>query len=82
MWRLLYTGISRKERSWIMHDHSNLKTPTMHKMCLRKARFYSEKQALKVAKAKEVQYNCKNKVYYCPLCTGWHITTIKENKSA
>ena len=52
----------------------------MHKMCLRKVKFPSEKVAQKVARDKEKQYNCKNDVYFCPLCGGWHITTVKGKK--
>ena len=61
-----------------MYEPSKVKAIHMHKMCLRKVRFVSEKYAKKVAKDKEKEYNCKNKVYFCPLCSGWHITTVKK----
>ena len=65
-----------------MYEPSKVKAQHMHKMCLRKARFRSEKIARKVAKEKEKQYDCKNDVYFCPLCAGWHITTVKEVENA
>ena len=64
-----------------MYEPSKVNAVQMHKMCLRKSRFTNERYAKKVAKAKEIQYNCKNTVYFCPLCGGWHITTIKEKKN-
>lgn len=65
-----------------MYEPSKLKAQQMHKMCLRKARFRSEQIARKVADDKEKQYNCKNNVYFCPLCGGWHITTVKGVENA
>lgn len=61
-----------------MYEPSKVKAEHMYKMCLRKVRFRDEKIALKVARDKEKEYNCKNNVYFCPLCGGWHITTVKS----
>lgn len=60
-----------------MFDSSKVNANTMHRMCLRKKRFSSEKIANKVAKAKAKEFNCENYVYYCPICGSWHIATKK-----
>lgn len=63
-----------------MYTTSKINAVQMHKMCLRKAKFRTEAIARKVADEKEIQYNCKNNIYFCPLCGHWHITTVKEKK--
>ena len=65
-----------------MYEPSKVKAEHMYKMCLRKVKFPSEQVARKVADEMEIQYNCKNDVYFCPLCAGWHITTVKGTKNA
>lgn len=65
-----------------MYEPSKVNAEQMHKMCLRKVGFKTQKEAKKFARKKEKEYNCKNDVYFCPLCSYWHITTIKGTKNA
>lgn len=51
----------------------------MHRMCLRKHKYKTEALALKYAKECEVKYGKKHRVYLCPLCGFYHLTT-KEIK--
>ena len=58
----------------------NINANSMYRMCLRKRGYITEEYALMRAKQIEEKYKVKNKVYYCPLCGSFHITTIKEEK--
>ena len=58
-----------------------LNANSMYRMCLRKKGYKTEEYALIRAKQFEEQYNVKNRVYYCPLCNSYHITTVKEEDS-
>ena len=62
-----------------MKETKEINAASMYKMCLRKRGYKTEDYALMRAKQFEEQYKVKNKVYYCPLCNSYHITTIKED---
>lgn len=51
----------------------------MHKMCLRKRKYKSEQLALKYAKECDIKYGKTHRVYYCPLCGFYHLTTKEIN---
>lgn len=50
----------------------------MHRMCLRKHKYKDEKTALKIAKECDVKYGGEHRVYWCPLCGYFHLTTKKK----
>jgi rubrerythrin len=47
----------------------------MYKMCLKKRKYKSEKIAQKYAKECDKKYGGTHRVYYCPLCGYYHLTT-------
>lgn len=51
------------------------KPPKMWKMCLHKIKYNSLKDAEKNSIRLEEKYNCKYRVYYCPYCGKYHLTT-------
>ena len=65
-----------------MYRPSKANAEQMYKMCFKKLGFKTQQEAKRFAKKKEKEYNCKNKIYFCPLCMRWHITTVKEVKNA
>lgn len=56
-----------------------MKAEQMYKMCLRKRKYKSEQLAMQYAKECDAKYGKKHRVYYCPLCGFYHLTT-KELK--
>lgn len=52
----------------------------MHRMCLRKHKYKDEKTALKIAKECDVKYGGEHRVYWCPLCGYYHLTTKEKLK--
>jgi len=51
----------------------------MYRMCLKKRKYKTEELAKKVAEECNVKYGKVHRVYYCPLCGFFHLTT-KELK--
>lgn len=56
-----------------------IKAEQMYRMCLKKHKYRTEEFALKVAKSCDKKYGKTHRVYYCPLCGYYHLTT-KELK--
>lgn len=52
----------------------------MHRMCLRKHKYKDEKTALKYALACNRKYGGEHRVYWCPLCGYYHLTTKEKLK--
>lgn len=47
----------------------------MYRMCLKKRKYKTEKQALQKAQEYTEKYEKIHRVYYCPLCGFYHLTT-------
>lgn len=47
----------------------------MHKMCLRKRKYRDRAFAQKVAKECDEKFGKTHRVYFCPLCGFYHLTT-------
>lgn len=47
----------------------------MYKMCLKKRKYKSQDLANKVAEECTIKYGKPHRVYYCPLCGYYHLTT-------
>lgn len=52
----------------------------MHRMCLRKHKYKDEKTALKYALVCNKKYGGEHRVYWCPLCGYYHLTTKEKLK--
>lgn len=48
------------------------------KMCFGKKVYRSYKTAQNDAQKLEKKYKKKYRVYYCPICNWWHLTTKEE----
>jgi len=46
--------------------------------CSHKDRFPSELTARQIARQYQREYGDRNRVYYCDLCGGWHLTTTRN----
>ena len=58
----------------------NFNAEKMHRMCLRKNKYKTLRQAkLAVEKYKE-KYDTEYRIYYCTLCGNYHLTTKGEIK--
>ena len=51
--------------------------PTAYGSCWRKSRYKTEKRADKYARKFEKEYGDPMRAYYCGVCGGWHLTTVK-----
>lgn len=47
----------------------------MHRMCLRKAKYKTQKYAEEKAKQFTEQFGVDQYAYFCPLCGYYHLTT-------
>ena len=47
----------------------------MFRMCMRKRKFFSQTVARNVAKECDKKYGKTHRVYFCPLCGYYHLTT-------
>lgn len=52
-----------------------LKAEQMYRMCLKKRKYKSEEVAKQIAKQCDEKYGVTHRVYYCPLCGHYHLTT-------
>lgn len=50
----------------------------MYYSCLRKKKYITEDFAKKMAKKMSNKFNKRYTYYYCQLCNGWHLATVKE----
>lgn len=47
----------------------------MKQMCLRKKKYKTYEYACKVAKIMSEKYNKEQRVYWCPICMNYHLTS-------
>lgn len=47
----------------------------MYKMCLNKSSYYTSKEANKVARKRSLEINKVLRVYHCPYCNKYHLTS-------
>lgn len=50
----------------------------MHRMCLKKIKYRTEKIAKKMAKKYTEKYGIEHRVYWCALCGFYHLTTKEK----
>ena len=50
----------------------------MHHSCLRKKKYITEGWAKHMAIEMSEKFKKNYKAYYCPLCHGWHLATVKD----
>ena len=50
----------------------------MHRMCLKKRKYKDEGTAIKIAKRCDIKYGGVHRVYWCPLCGYYHLTTKEK----
>ena len=54
--------------------------PLFYRMCIKKKRYASESQAMKIAEKVYAERQIKLRAYPCPYCGKWHLTKeIDEN---
>ena len=66
-----YINLQKKSKKDIM----KLDAQTMHRMCLRKAKYKTQKYAEEKAKQFTEQFGVEQYAYFCPLCGYYHLTT-------
>ena len=52
----------------------------MYRMCLKKRKYKTEKQAKEAAIHYTEKYQKEHRVYYCRLCGCFHLTTKQDTK--
>lgn len=60
--------------------NSEVTRKEMYKQCSRKRRYRSEHEARLFANRAETKRGPKLRVYWCPICEGWHITSKTGGK--
>jgi len=70
--------MGRKERRERMSDVSGKMPRGTRRMCYRKHRFHSELDARLKAMEIEQRRSVRLRVYRCPLCGGWHLSSQKS----
>lgn len=45
--------------------------------CKAKVQYQTREGARRYAEVADAKYRCKNRIYQCPYCTMWHLTTEK-----
>jgi len=70
--------MARKERMERMEAVSGKMPFGTRRMCYRKHRFHSELDARLKAMEIEQRRSVRLRVYRCPLCGGWHLSSNKS----
>ena len=63
------------------HDHINENKENLSRrdrMCTTKKRFSNKLNALSFSSRNTTQFSGYARVYKCPYCSGWHITTSEK----
>lgn len=59
-----------------------LKAEQMYKMCLHKRKYRNKEIAEKWRKILSEKYNKEHRVYLCPLCRYYHLSTKVDKENA